>query len=75
MNGINSYNQISHTYKVNDVATHKKENNITDNTKEPMSKEDIISSKDLSPEQKLDMLGIKKMSSDELAKKLADELI
>jgi len=71
MNGINTYNQISQTYKVNDVI-HKKENSVK---VENISKEEIINSKDLTPEQKLDMLGIKKMSSRELAQKLADELI
>lgn len=40
-----------------------------------LSREDIITSKDLSPEQKLEKLGIKPMNLNELATGLIDKLL
>lgn len=40
-----------------------------------MTRSEIISSKELSPEQKMEKLGIKPWTTGELAKKLADSIV
>ena len=69
---INGYSNVAITQvqqnKNNTVPTKASE------TKE-LTKPEIISSKDLTPEQKLEMLGIKKMSIDDMAEGIANKLI
>jgi len=69
MNTINPYTQIQALQPKDNVRVREPES-----VKE-LSRAEIISSKDLSPDQKLEMLGIKKMNPDELASNLADELL
>ena len=60
---------------VNYIKPTTKNNNIQKTEKADLSRDEIISSKDLSPEQKMEMLGIKPMSIDELAEGLTTKIL
>ena len=72
MNSINPYTNVAIQPTKNVTPTSRVEK--TEPT-EKLSKADIISSKDLSPTQKMEMLGIKPMSIDELAEGLTNQII
>ena len=64
---IDNISPIDRTKSVNKVGS-------VDKTKE-LSREEIISSKDLTPEQKMERLGINKMTSQEIAEGLAEKMV
>lgn len=70
MNSINKYSAVAQTFQTSSVTTKRDEKS----EKIELSREEIISSKDLSPQQKLDMLGIKPMSTSDLAESLTNRL-
>lgn len=72
MTPINPYNNIQ-TPSYNVVE--KRTNVLEVQKPKELSRDDIISSKELSMDDKLRMLGIEKMSTEELANNLANNLL
>jgi hypothetical protein len=72
MSSINPYSNVAIQPTKSTAPTQRVEK--TEPT-EKLSREDIISSKDLTPTQKMDMLGIKPMSVNELSEALAKKFL
>ena len=67
MDSINPY--TNNTFTPQNNTTYNKQERVE------LTRSEIISSKDLTPEQKLEKLGIKPMSVDEMATELADKIM
>ncbi len=72
MNTINPYSNVDHTHPSNRAGN---QNKVEKPEAPSMSRAEIISSKDLSPEEKMDKLGIKPWTANELSENLAQAII
>ncbi len=70
MKSINPYTQININPNNNTTYKTPPKTEVTE-----LSRSEIISSKDLTPEQKMEKLGIKPMTASEMAESLADKII
>ncbi len=72
MNTINPYSNVDHTHPSKRAGN---QNKVEKPTEVQLTRAEIISSKDLSPEEKMDKLGIKPWTATELSENLAQAII